>query len=254
IGDGPISNTMILMENNGVLLSRINLGAETLDAISQWSDYDNTPYIILSSLKCSAARSRFDLAHELAHLTFHKKITKNICHNIIEHPIIEQQAHKFASAFLFPSRSFMDSLSSPTLDCFYALKEKWRMSIAAMIMKCRHLGIIEENYERTLWMNYNRRGWAKHEPLDDKLQIEQPKLLPRSFELLINEKLITRENIPIQLPYPVSELEELTNLPNGFLSNINNVEYLPTLRTESRTREQINNKETKVVNFPNRNK
>lgn len=249
LGDGPISNITTLMENNGIIVSRINFEAETLDALSQWSSYDKIPYIFLSSLKQSAARSRFDLAHELAHLTFHRFLNNSIFYNPVEHSLLEKQAHRFASAFLLPARTFTNDLVSPTLDSFWALKDKWRVSIAAMIMRCRDLEIIEEEYARKLWINYNRRGWAKREPLDDKLPIEDPKILRRSFELLIKEHIFTREDIVNHLPYPLSALEEIISLPQGFLSVIDNIEFLPSLKITKKS-EEPKTADSTVIKFP----
>jgi Zn-dependent peptidase ImmA (M78 family) len=252
LGDGPILNVLNLLENNGAIVSRIDLEADTLDALSQWANYDSMPYIFLSSTKHSAARSRFDISHELAHLTIHANLNKNICYNPIDHSVIEKQAHRFASSFLLPARSFMNDLVSPTLDSFWALKEKWQVSIAAMIMRCHHLEIIDEEYERKLWMNYNRRGWSKQEPLDDRLPIEQPKLLRRSLELLVKENILSREDFISQLPYPTSALEEIINLPKNFLSKGDNIEYFPTLK-RVQNRDATIPIDSKVINFPSRN-
>lgn len=249
LGDGPISNILNLLESNGVVVSLFDLEADTLDALSQWADYDNSPYIFLSSSKKSAARSRFDISHELGHLTFHKSLNKNVCSNPIEHSIIEKQAHRFASAFLMPENTFTNDLTSPTLDCFWALKEKWQVSIKAMIMRCQHLDIIDEDYATRLYINYNRRGWAKREPLDDKLVIEQPKLLRRSFELLIKENVFSRNDIVNHIPYPITTLEELINLPNGFLAVRDNIEFLPSLK-RSQNNEESKPTQAKVLSFP----
>jgi Zn-dependent peptidase ImmA (M78 family)/transcriptional regulator with XRE-family HTH domain len=252
LGDGPISNALTLAENNGIIVSRIDLEADTLDALSQWSTYDSTPYIFLSSSKNSAARSRFDIAHEFGHLTFHKCLGRNIFNNPVEHSILEKQAHRFSSAFLMPARTFTNDLISPTLERFWALKEKWQVSIGAMIMRCLHLEIIDEEYARKLWINYNRRGWAKHEPLDDRLPIEQPKILRRSFELLVKENILAREDITSQLPYPITALEEIINLPKGFLSTVDNIEYFPTIR-KTQDVSVSNPNDSKVMKFPRRN-
>jgi len=253
LGDRPISNVVTLLENNGVMVSRIDLEADTLDALSQYADYDSIPYVFLSSSKQSAARSKFDLSHELAHLCLHNLLSKGVCQNQKTHSEIEKQAHRFASAFLLPAQSFTKDLISPTLDGFWALKDKWQVSIKAMIVRCRDLEIIEDDYARTLFINYNRRGWAKREPLDDKLPIEQPKLLRRSFELLVKENIITVDDITTQLPYPESALEEIIGLPKGFLSPRNNVEYLPTLK-RPQAREALiakdSAKDSKIIQFP----
>ncbi len=61
LGDGPISNTVLLIENNGFIVTRMDLGSPTLDAFSTFpSVIDKTPYVILGADKQSAVRSRFD--------------------------------------------------------------------------------------------------------------------------------------------------------------------------------------------------
>jgi len=253
LGDRPILNVLNLMESNGAIVSRIDLEAETLDALSQWADYDGGPYVILSSNKDSAARSRFDISHELAHLTFHRQLSKNICYNPIEHSIFEKQAHRFAGAFLLPALSFMNDLVIPTLDCFWALKEKWQTSIAAMIMRCQHLGIIDDEGATKLWINYNRRGWKRREPLDDKLPIEQPRLLRRSLELLFKENILTKEDVAYKLPYRQASLEEMINLPSGFLSLGKNVEYFPSIKAIKKVTDNLSIPvDSKIVDFPKR--
>jgi len=57
---------------------------------------------------------------------------------------IEQQAHLFAGAFLFPRESFRQEVAAPTLNYFSALKKRWGMSIAAMIYRASVLGMIDE--------------------------------------------------------------------------------------------------------------
>jgi Zn-dependent peptidase ImmA (M78 family)/DNA-binding XRE family transcriptional regulator len=252
LGDRPISNVVTLLENNGVMISRIDLEADTLDALSQFADHDGIPYVFLSSSKQSSARSKFDLCHELAHLCIHNLLNKSTCQNLKTHSDIEKQAHRFSSAFLLPVESFTKDLNSPTLDGFWALKDKWQVSIKAMIVRCRDLDIIDDDYARTLFINYNRRGWAKREPLDDKLPIEQPKLLRRSYELLVKEKVLAVEDITDQLPYPQPALEEIIGLPIGFLSSRNNVEFFPTLKRTSPKHDTPILFDSKVIKFPSR--
>jgi transcriptional regulator with XRE-family HTH domain len=69
LGDGPISNVVWLLENNGVVIGQSRLWADKLDALSDWDDeLGGRPYFVLGLDKRSAVRSRFDAAHELGHL------------------------------------------------------------------------------------------------------------------------------------------------------------------------------------------
>ena len=80
LGDGPISNVTLLAENNGVIASRFELGAATLDAFSVWSDLDGIPFMILGADKEPAVRSPYDVAHELGPVLLHKYVDRKKNH------------------------------------------------------------------------------------------------------------------------------------------------------------------------------
>ncbi len=220
MGDGPISNMVWLLENNGAVVTRSTVGADKLDAFSEWYEYQvqyETPYVFLGADKNTGVRSRYDAAHELGHLVLHWDIkAKHVTHRPT-FKLIEDQAHRFASAFLLPTRTFANDFSAPTLDTFRALKPKWKASIAMMLYRSQELGLIDEYRAERLWRSRARRGWIREEPLDDQLPIEEPRLLRRAFELLINEGVQSRAEIRAALPYALNDIEELAGLAHGFL-------------------------------------
>src|SRR5205085_10668230 len=55
LGDGPIANVVALLESKGITLTRVNFGADQVNAFSYWNG--DRPFIFLSSDKGSAARS-----------------------------------------------------------------------------------------------------------------------------------------------------------------------------------------------------
>lgn len=217
IGDGPIDNLVWLLENNGVIIARDELGADTLDSLSEFRKQDDTPYIVLGSDKAVAVRSRFDAAHELGHLILHRNVKKTVLAKTPEFRLMESQAHRFGAAFLIPEGSFANDFYSVNLDVLARLKAKWKISIAMMIKRAADLDFASSEQQERLWVNYSRRRWRGREPLDDELQIEQPKFLPRAFEVLINEKIQTREQILSRLPYDANDIENLVGLESGYL-------------------------------------
>jgi Zn-dependent peptidase ImmA (M78 family)/transcriptional regulator with XRE-family HTH domain len=249
LGEGPIADLTLFLENNGIIVSRGRLDAEKLDAFSQVAE-DGTPYIFLTADKESAVRSRLDAAHELAHLVLHCEVETRQFNTPKINKILEDQAFRFGSAFLMPARAFTHELWSPTLDAFRSLKERWRVSIAAMVKRCEEMEMISEQEAKRLFINYNRREWRVKEPFDDTLLIEQPRLLRRSFELLIREGVKTREQVLLDLPYAPVDIEDLGGLPRGyFTEEPGRVAYLPKIRTKPATE----NTEGVVVQFPNFN-
>jgi Zn-dependent peptidase ImmA (M78 family)/transcriptional regulator with XRE-family HTH domain len=217
LGDGPISNVVLLMENNGFIITRMDLESPALDAFSNLPmSFDNTPYIILGNDKQSSVRSRFDAGHELGHLILHRSIKDSDLNKATDFKIIEQQANRFSSAFLVPMNKFSEDFSLPTLNAFRALKSKWLVSVALLIKRAYDLGFIPDEHYRRLWIYYNHKGWRKEEPLDSELPIEQPLLLRRAFASIIEAKVRTPEQLLSELPLSSKDVEGLIHLPEGY--------------------------------------
>ena len=234
IQPGPMPDTIELLETNGILASRIHVRADKLDAFSQWSDRFNVPFVVLSRDKVSACRQRFDVLHELVHITCHASLPKRKLNDRAFYKAIEKQADQIASAILLPEAEFTGELYAPSLDGFLTLKERWGASVGAMIMRCKHLDLIDDDDARRLWINYNRRGWRTGEPLDGKLELEEPHLIRRSFELLMEEGVQSTSQIMKALPFPVADLEELADLVPGTLTGDAPSRIEPTLKEEFR--------------------
>ena len=247
LGDGPISNTLWLLENNGAIIVRHELFANKLDAFSEWSTGDSTPYIVLGSDKASAVRSRFDLAHELAHVVLHRPVQTRLHENSPLYKEMEAQAHRFAGAFLFPERSFASEFINGSLDSFLALKAKWRVSVQAMIRRASHLGLISEKREKQLWINLTSRGWKTSEPLDDTLEPEQPRFLKRSFDLITESGLVPKHQIPFELAMHSKDIEELIGLSSGYFDESPPV---AELRSEKDEIPKNDSKENFILRFP----
>lgn len=212
--DGPISNMVWLLENRGCIVTRVDLHAATLDAFSH---LDNRPYVVLGSHKASAARSRFDAAHELAHLLLHRNVPQEALTQTATFDLIENQAHRFAGAFLLPLDTFGNDLY-PTLDNFRSLKEQWRVSISAMIMRSADLGLVNEKQVKKLMINLGRRRWKTKEPLDDELEPEQPRFLRKCFEVLVEKRVVPAIEIPLINGIPPFDVEELAGLSPDFIN------------------------------------
>lgn len=218
LGDRPIPDTTLMLENNGIVVARSSLGTEALDAFSQWGSHEPRPLIVLGADK-SAVRSRLDACHELAHLLLHRQLGPRTVKNGSLIKTIESQAFRFAGALMLPANAFLAELWAPTLDAFRALKERWKVSVGAMIQRAGDLGVVTDEQQRRLWMAYSRRGWRDTEPLDDVIPSETPRLLRRSFEALLEHGLKTRDQIMLDLPYTPRDIESICGLPTGMLDD-----------------------------------
>lgn len=219
IGYGPAGDVCQLLEDNGVVVGRLRIDGDGLDAFSQWPVGQANPRVFLGTDRINAPRSRFDAAHELGHIVLHRDVETKTFNTPGDFKLIESQAHRFASAFLLPADQFSKELWSASLDSMLNIKERWGCSIAAMIKRCEDLNLLEGEELRRTWINYTRRGWRTGEPLDDRVPAETPSLLRRSFEMLVSEGGFPRKQILLQLHLDADDVEELASLPNGFFAD-----------------------------------
>jgi len=219
LGVGSLSNVTWLLENQGAIIGRFPLEAATLDAFSEWSPHDDTPYIVLGDDKGIAVRSRFDAAHELGHLILHRGVDRKSISNTTDYKLIERQAHRFAAAFLFPAEAYLSEVFMPSLELFRNLKVHWKVSIQLQIQRGVDLGIIGEEQALRMWKNCMRRGWKMKEPLDDSMEVEEPRVLARSIKMLLAENVRSKFDLLAALPFSVGDILELVHLPRGYFED-----------------------------------
>lgn len=154
---GPVPDVAETLETHGILVIRLPLDTADVDAFSL--PFDDRPVIVLGTDKNDRARSRFDGAHELGHLVVHGDQIWGVKE-------VEHQAHAFAAAFLMPADDIRDELPDradwPVL---FQLKQKWQVSLAALLMRARTLGRMSENNYLTAVKAASARGWRRIEPV-----------------------------------------------------------------------------------------
>jgi len=212
IPTGPINNLVMLLESKGCIIVRRNLGTPTLDAFSSWSDFDKKPYCVLNRGK-SAVRSRFDLAHELGHIILHRNVPKNIFNNPTYFSAIEQQANYFSAGFLLSETGFLEDIPYRiTLDSLVPVKSKWKVSLAAIIMRLNDLSILSPTKKQSLFLELSRRWGRKQEPLDDYFEYEEPTLFKKAFGLLAETNIDYKNLIYTKLGLSLSDVEDSLGL------------------------------------------
>ena len=195
-------------------------GSDSLDAFSMWDRVDGRPYMALGADGQSAFRTRFNVCHELAHLVMHRNVTSKDLSDRQTFNLVEQQAHRFAAAFLVPAESFVKDLNVPTLDALRVLKTRWKASVKMLIHRTHSLGLVDDDYARRLYINYNRRGWNDREPYDDDVAVETPIMVRHAFQALVDREMVVRSQVQADLPFNQDELEELASLPVGYFDEL----------------------------------
>lgn len=188
LGFGPIVNLQKTVESNGIIITSLFTDKDEIDAFSQRTIINgNSVYIIVLNSTKNNVRTRFDIAHELGHIFLHPW-SENIEElSRQEFKERESQANKFAGAFLLPRESFGNDVSHyPTkLEYYLHLKEKWNVSIQAMIYRAHQLKIISTTQYQYLMRQVSKCGWRSCEPYDRPFNIEKT-LLQEAIELLFS--------------------------------------------------------------------
>lgn len=113
-------------------------------------------------------RQRFTVAHELGHVSLHAACRPP--QTTDEAKAVEKQAHRFAGAFLMPGESFLEDLDKAggrvTLATLSRLKERWGVSVKAMVVRLQQLHRIDADQARSLYKQISARGWNKTEPIE----------------------------------------------------------------------------------------
>ena len=235
LGGGPIADVLLVLENAGVVVVKEEVGSVKMDGLSNWSAADDRPYVLIARDKDTCVRSRMDAAHELGHLVLHRGLDQRALNSSADFREIERQAFDFAGAFLMPAESFAAEVWAPSLNTFLALKERWKTSVAAMIKRCSRLHMLSGEYERRLWKHYGSRGWRRGEPLDGELEVENPRLLSRSVQLLVDEQVRDRRSLLSDFRLHAADVEALCGLEPGYMSvDTADVIRLPKLKRSGR--------------------
>lgn len=154
---GPVADMVELLEKHGVGVIRLPLGSTDVDAFSL--PFTGHPVVVLGTDKNDRARSRFDCAHELGHLVLHGEQIWGVKE-------VETQAHQFAAAFLMPAEEIYDELPSRVdWQVLFQLKRHWQVSLAALLMRAKTLGKMDDRSYLTAVKTISARGWRRVEPI-----------------------------------------------------------------------------------------
>jgi len=207
----PIRNLTRELEKRGVIVITMEFD-DKIDGFSFWEG--DRPFIFVNK-NTTAVRLRMSIAHELCHLFFHE--AEDIREKF---KVLEAEAKYFASAFLLPDIAFSDDVCSTSFNAnaLFLLKAKWLTSLAAMVVRCEHLGLVTEERILYLQKQISRKHWRKIEPDDDEYVCEKPVLLKQAIEFLVDRALLCKEQILEEIPLDTVFISKVCMLPNDYFS------------------------------------
>jgi Zn-dependent peptidase ImmA (M78 family)/DNA-binding XRE family transcriptional regulator len=210
LGQSPVDNMIHLLESRGTRVFSLAEECAEVDAFSLY--WHGTPFIFLNTMK-SGERGRFDAAHELGHLVLHAG------HRVPHGPDAEQEANRFAAAFLMPASSVIAArLANATTDRIIQAKHTWKVSAMALAHRLHELSLLTEWGYRTACVNLSRLGYRTSEP--GGITREDSQLLSKVIKALRDDG-ITPAQVASGIAITTAELNShlfglaLTVLPGG---------------------------------------
>jgi Zn-dependent peptidase ImmA (M78 family)/DNA-binding transcriptional regulator YiaG len=153
--DDPIPSVVRSLENLGIRV--IELPTDL--AINGLAARFGECFVVVLNPNVSNDRCRMDAAHELGHIA-----NGDCSDNRQPNPESEARAFNIGSHFLLPQRQLEDAFKGRSLVRMVQYKERFGISLAAMVYRAEHCGILSPQVARKLWIEFSERGWRKKEP------------------------------------------------------------------------------------------
>lgn len=157
--DGPVSNLVTLLENNGILIFMIEYENHRFSGIN--GIVNGWPYIAVNK-NMSPELQRFTIAHELVHIGF--DWNGNHASSDVD---IEHISNGIAGAFLFPAKDAVRELgirrSGIQADMQIAAKE-FGISMLCLAYRAKELEIVTQNIYKAFMVQASKCGWRTKEP------------------------------------------------------------------------------------------
>lgn len=160
--NGPLTDFAKRLENHGVIVQTFNFGTEKIDALSTVTSHGRK--IIFLNNQMPNDRIKFSLAHEVGHIVMHLDDLNKILFD--KDRDIENEADKFASQLLMPEDEIKPQLCYLNITKLMVLKQRWQVSMHALIRRALDLKTITSEQYRNFQINFSKKGFNKKEPME----------------------------------------------------------------------------------------
>lgn len=189
--EDPVPNVTRALERLGIgvvdNLDRLAEESRGHTAVSRPSHYSERPLIALVA-EVPGAVKRLTMMHEAGHLIFDRDLAGPVTSTRAPE---ERRAYKFAGAFLLPEQVVRARVSETlNLHGYLPIKADYGISVAAIIMRARDLGVISADRARSLQIQLSSQGWRHAEPV--AVADEKPLLLGQALRKVYGEQPAAR--------------------------------------------------------------
>lgn len=186
----PIAHLVRVLERGGIYISRLDFPAELHarhhDAFSTWVGPAVEWPLLVVRENAGWERTRLSVAHELGHLVMHYNRREGD---------LEAEAFAFAAEFLFPTPMLIKEWpDQPTILGLLALKQRWGMSLAALVEHGYRNKLLDAETRMSLYKQLSNRrdrttgqSWRLTEPGWNDRRAERPKLIAKVLEYAFDD-------------------------------------------------------------------
>lgn len=157
LGDvDPIPSVADLLENFGIR----TIEMPTEFSIDGMAAKFGEEHVVILNPTVPNDRGRMNAGHELGHVLF------GDCEDeqSPESKEMETRAYDFSSHLLMPCSQLVEAFSGQSMVKLVKFKERFGISLAAMIYRAEKARIIPASLAKWLWIEFSKRGWRKEEP------------------------------------------------------------------------------------------
>ena len=152
--DDPVPSVVDVLERLGVRVIEQDTDLAIDGLAARLGDED----VVVLNRSVSNDRARMNAGHELGH------VVRGDCGPGTEDRRDEKAAFELASHLLLTSQMLRAAFMHKSMVRLLKFKERFGISLAAMVYRAQDEDIISSTEARRLWIELGRRGWRKREP------------------------------------------------------------------------------------------
>ena len=154
--DQKITSVAELLERLGV--RAIELPTDV--ALDGFAASTGEEYAVVLNSTVTSDRARLNAAHEVGHVLAGDCDSDDIDNSGPN----EKRAFEFASHLLLTDEMLREAFKTKSMVSLVQFKERFGISVAAMIFRGRESGHLSESLAKRIWIEISRRGWKENEP------------------------------------------------------------------------------------------
>lgn len=179
----PVYSIVSVLEDFGVRTIELPTEAK-IDGIAALLGRE---HVVVVNPSTSNDRGRMNCAHELGHILYGD--CKNSAKTTAKQ---ESRVFEFASELFIPEAELREAFVGRSAVKLVEAKERFGISMAAMIYRAEKLAIIDARTAKRLWIQFAKRGWRANEP--GRVRADKAIRFERLLDQAISERRVTKSS------------------------------------------------------------